>query len=473
MGNSTASGHDHIDTMAIKAAADILAKPICHIANLSIRNSEYIDDWKKAKLIPIFKGKGISRMSPGSYRPVAMLPSLSKIVEKVVQTQIISFMNKSGQFNDNLHAYREQYSTTSTLLQLSDSILEATDSNLISTLVTIDESSAFDCVSAKILEDKLRIYNFDNKSRKWIQDYMTNRQLYVEIGTKKSDTCIVNRGVPQGSILGPLLFSIFTNELPETAVEKNCQNPAHGKREKLFSYNCKHCGTLPCYADDATLHITTKNREISQKIIPEKIEIIKNFLNSQELAVNVGKTNLLESMVRQKRQKLRGFQPTLETINELGEVENIKPKKQIRLLGITLEQNLSWKQHLITGDKAVLPTARKQLGSLKRISKQIPRKSRLQLANGLILSRISYGMAVWGGTYNSNISKVQVFMNKMARWILNSGRKVKQLELMKQCNWLTAKEMIEMYTLTNLWKVIWKEIPKQLSEKLEIDDQML
>ena len=146
LGNSTACRHDMIDTLAIKAAGDILAGPIAFLTNLSIKNSEFIESWKTAKLIPIHKGKGISRKSPGAYRPVAILLSNYKIVEKVIQCQIVKFMNKTCQFNPNLHAYREHYSTMSALIQLSDSMLEATDDNLISMLVTIDESVAFDCV---------------------------------------------------------------------------------------------------------------------------------------------------------------------------------------------------------------------------------------------------------------------------------------------------------------------------------------
>ena len=167
--------------------------------------------------------------------------------------------------------------------------------------------------------EKLQLYKFDNNSRKWILNYMKDRKVFVEIGTKKSSVCTVNRGVPQGSILGPLLFSIYSNELPEIANDEKCENPAHGKRLSLFNSNCKTCRMIPCYADDAMYHIGTKHRNLSKEILTEKVDKIKSFLNAQELVINVGKTNILESMVKQKRTKIRGFQPTLSTILETGE----------------------------------------------------------------------------------------------------------------------------------------------------------
>ena len=158
---------------------------------------------KTAKLIPLYKGKGIDETSPSSYRPVAILPAISKVVEKVVHSQLSKFMEESGQFSHNIHGYRTGHSTNSAMLQILDSILQAVDINSISTIVTIDKSSAFDCVCPNILDKKIQMYNIDNKTRNWINDYMTNRELYVEIGTKKSNKINVNRGVPQGSVLGP------------------------------------------------------------------------------------------------------------------------------------------------------------------------------------------------------------------------------------------------------------------------------
>ena len=243
-------------------------------------------------------------------------------------------------------------------------------------------------------------------------NYLVERKQYVEIGAKNSEVMEVMRGIPQGSILGPLFYTIYTNELPSTVEDKQCQEPVHRDKLALFPNNCRQCGSVPSFADDATFVVQTKNRIESQDKIDNATTKIKNFLNSQELVVNLSKTTLLESMVKQKRSRQNLIQPSLTTQKESGEEKIIFPEQQIRLLGVNLEQNLSWNAHLLHGEKALLPACRKQLGSLKHISNQIPFKSRLVLANSLIMSRILYAIALWGATYKTNLNKIQALINK-------------------------------------------------------------
>ena len=166
-----------------------------------------------------------------------------------------------------------------------------------------------------------------------------------------SETMLVESGIPQGSILGPLFYTIYTNKLPETIVEDDCKNPAHRNKSTLFGENCKHCGSVP-FADDMTYVVETRNREASQLKVFSATERIKNFLNSQDLVVNLSKTTLLESMVKQKRTHLKWDQPSLSTLMETGEPKTIHLDKSIRLLGVNIEQNLAWNSHLLTGEKS-------------------------------------------------------------------------------------------------------------------------
>ena len=170
--------------------------------NLSMRTNEFIMKWKTAKIIPLWKGKGPSKIIPSSYRPISLLPTVSKLTEKAVQSQLLGFMCSTNQINMNHHTYRGSHSMTTALLQMSDAILEATDKNYISTLTTIDETAAFDTINFDILDKKLQLYNCSDEFRTWIRTYLNDRTQYVYIAGKRSGMKSVNMGVPQGSVLG-------------------------------------------------------------------------------------------------------------------------------------------------------------------------------------------------------------------------------------------------------------------------------
>ena len=175
LGTSTAFGSDFIDAVSIKQAAQILADPIKHVVNLSIKDSKFPNRWKTTRVILLYKGKKLDRQMSSSYRNISLVSTLAKLTEKAIQFQVIDYMNTNNYFNYSHHAYRPHYSTTTALLQLSDAILTATDDSLITTMVTIDESSALDCVSMDILVRKLDKYGFDEKTIEWFREYLTGR----------------------------------------------------------------------------------------------------------------------------------------------------------------------------------------------------------------------------------------------------------------------------------------------------------
>ena len=235
-------------------------------------------------------------------------------------------------------------------------MFRGTDRNQISTLMAIDESAAFDTVKHSILLDKLECYKVDAATREWISDYLTHRSQYVNIGNKNSVWKHLKEGVPQGSVLGPLLFTIYTNEMPETIRNPECQDPVHQDIENLFGKNCDHCGTVVCFADDSTFVYTHKKRDQTQLALSRNLAKIKDFLNSNQLVINTSKTALVESMLKQKRAKISGSSPILDAVNDKNEPIEISCKPSLRLLGMNIQNNITWKEHLISGDKAVFPS---------------------------------------------------------------------------------------------------------------------
>ena len=471
MSNSTYVGNDGLDACTLKMAIEHLIRPLNHIINLSLNTGVFANKWKVAKLIPIYKGKGSSKLEPGSYRPVSLLPIVAKIAEKAAQLQIMKHMESKHLFNENHHAYRAKLSTTTAILQLSDSIWQGTDMNSITITMAIDETAAFDCVNFKILIDKLKIYKFSEHSIKWMESYLNFRSQFTSIGGHNSEIFPVDGGVPQGSVLGPVLFTIYINEMPDIINEdETCDDTAHHPGEKLFGKNCTLCGTLPSYVDDATYVLTNNNRMENQLIVAKKLEKISTFLNDNNLVVNQDKTLIAELMTSQKRCKLKTAPPTLKVKDKKGNWKVIISSQKERILGINLQENLSWEAQVNIGEKALFPEVRKVIGAIKHIRNLTDNKTRLLLANSLVMSRILYLLPIWGGASNKITKELQVIMNLTARYVTNLSKRTKGMTLMNRCGWLMADELIEHQSLILMWKLVYLQKPYHVSQKIEVED---
>ena len=470
LGNTRAFGHDTIDALSLKIAASSLLAPIQFLINLSISTQNFPSQWKIGKVVPIFKGNGLSRVTPDSYRPISLLPVTSKIVERAIQEQLVEFMSTTGQWNINHHVYRKNHSTTTAVLQLLDQLYEATDDNMITTLMTIDESNAFESVNHVLLLEKMELYKFERTMIEWFRNYLNYRSSYVTISAKNSAMVATKQGVPQGSVLGPLLYTLFINELPELVKEDDCTQQNHTRKTTLFGLNCEPCGAAPCYADDASIIQATASRISNQTKLETHLDRMVTFLNANRLNLNKGKTTICEVMTRHKRARVTGHPPALRITDNHGRQKVITDRNYSRILGCNIGKDLDWTAHLISGEKALLPRLRKQLGALKLLSKELPHKSRLLLANGLLVSKISYMIQAWGGARDNLIRKVQVVLNQSARFVTGLGKRTRTTRLMESCGWLSIKELITYQSIISMWRIIHLNIPEHIYDHLAISD---
>ena len=379
--NSHAYGHDDIDAFTIKMAAPVIGKVITHVINLSLGTATVPQKWKIARVLPLLKSSTVDTKSPGSYRPIAQLTVISKLTERIIQSQILSYLEITGQIASSHHAYRKKCSTTTGLIQVMDTIAQGIDDNEVIATLTVDQSAAFDCVEHKILIEKLQYYGITDDTLAWIVSYLSHRSFYVSIGSSVSDYKSLNFGVPQGSVLGPLLYLVYVNDFPSLTENIDCKNPTHLDDQILFGGPCKLCGTLPVFADDGQFLKSCKNRNSNQDSIEEMFVRIRDFLNALGLEVNEAKTVLTEYMVGQKRVKLRGVPPELTVLEKKlidGRTEfrdkHITDTISSRFLGLNLQNNLLWDAHLRTGKKAILPACRRLLGMLTKLRNCLSRK---------------------------------------------------------------------------------------------------
>ena len=178
-------------------------------------------------------------------------------------------------------------------------------------------------------------------------------------------------------------------------------------------------------------------------------------------------------MIKQKRGRLPGNPPELEVVNNNMETETLKVKGHCRILGLNVQNNLTWNSHLESGTKSLLPGLRRNLGALRTISKQIPLNCRNILARGMILSRLSYLISIWGGATPNLIRKAQVIQNGAARWVTGSMRTTRASTLLELTGWFSIREMAHLQSANTIWKIIHQKTPMNLHKTLKWDEDTL
>lgn len=302
------------DTMFVKSHKDILTPTIAHLINLSFKHSSFHDDWKCAIVTPIFKSG--DRLEASNYRPISILPVLSKVAEKVVIKHLKTFLNTS---NFGLHCmqfgFRANHSTETATLHLIEQIKSRLDRGGVVGAVFLDLRKAFNTVNHDVLISKLSKFNFSSKALAWMSSYLSNRRQCVKVGDTLSSNMKCTMGVPQGSVLGPLLFSLYINDLPQQC----------------------HDVELQMYADDTVVYTHAKTAELAAAKLTIALERITHWLDQSCLSLNVNKT---KGMFFSKTM----VQPPNTDILIKG--EKIDIITDFKYLGVTLDPNLNFKKHV-------------------------------------------------------------------------------------------------------------------------------
>ena len=437
LSENKATGVDNISAKLLQKAGVAIVDPIAHIINLSLQTSTFPDSWKRARLNPIYKSG--DHTDPSNYRPIAILPVLSKICEKVVFAQVYEFLN------DKLYScqsgFRPLHSTTTALLNVTDDWFNAIDKGNVVGLVMLDLKKAFDTVNHSILIEKLKMYNLDDKCIKWFESYLFNRTHCTSINGVTSKRANSQCGIPQGSILGPLLFIAYINDLPQH-VSTNT--------------------TVSMYADDTAMYTTCRNVNELNRVLNNDLCNVSNWLARNKLSLNVAKTELIIIGSKQRLSQINDGELNVH-INET----NLKRVKTCKHLGFIIDENLSWNEHVNQIEKK---KAAFSLYTLRKASPVVPRNIMCMLYNCILLPHFDYGDNIWGTCNVSSHHKVQKLQNRAAKIITGSARMDSSTEARNKLKWLNLKERYQFHLAVNMFKVMNGQAPNYLANRFNIKD---
>ena len=447
--SSKSCGLDNIDSFIIKVAQKDLVPVITHIVNLSISQQIFPTAWKTAKIIPLHKKNEVT--DPRNYSSVALLAIFSKILERAIFQQIVKYLESNHLLHPSHHGFRKGHNTATALLEMSDNWIEALDNKDITATVMLDLSAAFDVVDPGILLEKLKIYGFEDNGVNWLNSYLTSRYQQVYVDGSLSEPLPVVIGVPQGSILGPLLYTIFTNDLPEVIHQ---HDPPVSLQEQHIPFNlpCKACGGICCFADDSTFSISDKDPATLEHKMNLKYKEISSYMSMNRLALNTDKTHVLIMASAQQHNKHGNFGVVLNTGAEI-----ITPSDDERLLGAQVSNNFLWNAHIFGNEKSMV----KMFTS--RINASF--KTRKMIANGLVMSRIVYLIQVYGNASEYLLRFLQVLQNKAARVVTRLRWGTETATLLRQVGWLSVKQLYVFHSLILVFKMMKEGNPVYLKDR--------
>ena len=375
---------DGLDSKILKLASPVITNTLTYLYNLCIDKNCFPLKFKEAKVIPIHKSG--DTCDPSNYRPISILSVIAKPLEKHIQKSLYSYLDRNRLLHEDQSGFRENHSCQTTLIQLTDSLLDNINNNKFSGIIFIDFQKAFDVISHSLLLRKLEVFKLTSGFIALMSSFLSNRKQLVSADNQQSTFKPIKCGIPQGSVLGPLLFSIYVNDLPNF-VQSKCE----------------------MFADDTSFYSSDSDPCELTNQLQVTINRVVDWTQINHMSLNVKKTKCMYVSARQKRQKMKGyFKPLFIANNKIEEVYSHK------ILGVIIDRDLSWTDHIAY----LIKRLSTKIFQLAKIKKFLDVHSRKMFFNAHILPIIDYASTLWDTCSQTNLKLIHRMYKRAIKLVL-------------------------------------------------------
>lgn len=425
------SSHDNISTKLLIQIMPCIISPVVHLFNLSFKTGFIPKDYKSAKVIPIYKAGEKNRFD--NYRPISILNAFSKLMEKIVACQMMKYLNKFNILYEHQYGFRSGRNTSQPLIQLINKVYQGLNSKTSEYTVSvfIDLKKAFDTCNISILVKKLEHYGFRGISSKWFSSYLNERTQYVEINGEKSSLKEITHGVPQGSVLGPILFLLYINDLPN-AIE-------------IFS---------SLFADDTIFVNSNKDLKTLEESTNIQLERAKIWFQSNKLSLNISKTKYIVFRTNRMANVNPEFKITIGD-REVERIGNDCNLKSFKFVGVHLDENMSWEHHI----NHVINKISSSNYALNQLKKFVPISIRKTIYNSLVKPHIEYAITCWGNSKCEGMKRLVTKQKQAIRNVANAKFNAHVDPLLGTLKILNIEDTIKCHTAEFVKSLFTEKLP--------------
>ncbi len=417
----------HISPDLVKLNAQTIAQILSIIFNISVREGCFPSAMKVAKILPIHKGDSV--LSVGNYRPISLLPIFSKIFERLIYNRLIDFISDNKILSELQFGFQKNKSTEQAVTSILSTLDEAKSKKNSSYCIFLDFAKAFDTVNHEILLAKLNHYGISGLSNNLFKSYLSNRTQQTEINGVLSNSGVIKHGVPQGSVLGPLLFLLYINDISESS-----------KILKFF-----------LFADDTTVYYSDKTNDGTEDLLNRELSKVSLWLAANKLSLNVKKSNFLHFHYGKSKKP---------TINIKLNGTDVEEKEVTKYLGVFIDNKLSWKSQI----EHVKTKLSRGNGMISKIRYYVNDQCLLNLFYSFIQSHVNYNLLNWASTYPSFIKPIDLKVKAAIRLISFKNRYEHTHPLFQKHKILSFHNLVKHKQGNFLWKICKGFTHKPLSD---------